>query len=62
MKCRAANCDFEGTQDEVDDHFVERIKIVDQDHAQMPVRIPGLPADFSGRVSPLGECYHDNTS
>jgi hypothetical protein len=60
VKCRATNCDFEGTQDEVDDHFVERIRVVDPDHAQMPLRHPELPADFTGRVSVLGECFHDN--
>jgi hypothetical protein len=36
VKCRAANCDFEGTQDEVDDHFVDCIRIGDPGHARMP--------------------------
>jgi hypothetical protein len=33
MKCR--RCDFEGTQDEVDDHFVSRIETGDLDHVRM---------------------------
>jgi hypothetical protein len=55
-ECRGVNCDFEGTQDEVDDHFVDCIRIGDPGHARMP-RGPlpqDLPADFSGQVSVLG--------
>jgi hypothetical protein len=59
-ECRGVNCDFEGTQDEVDDHFVDCIRIGDPSHARMP-RGPlpqDLPADFSGQMSVLGECMH----
>jgi hypothetical protein len=57
VRCR--RCDFKGIQDEVDDHFVARIRTVDYDHTYMTPTIPELPAGFAGRVSPLGECWHD---
>lgn len=60
MKCR--RCDFEGTQDEVDDHFVSRIETGDLDHVRM-ARLGAdtdLPDDFGGQRSMLGECLHAN--
>jgi hypothetical protein len=60
MKCR--RCDFEGTQNEVDDHFVSRIETGDLDHVRM-ARLgtdTDLPDDFGGQRSMLGECLHAN--
>lgn len=58
MKCR--ECDFEGTWDEVDDHFVDRIRIGDPDHAHMPwgPYPPNLPDDFAGQRVSWGACLH----
>jgi hypothetical protein len=60
IKVRCRRCEFEGTWDEVDDHFVERIESGDLVHVRMPGRTPDLPADFSGQRSQLGECFHNN--
>lgn len=38
VRCR--RCDFEGTRDEVNDHFVGRIESGDLDHLRMDVRYP----------------------
>lgn len=35
MKCLAVYCDFEGTQEEVDEHLVYCISISDPDHAHL---------------------------
>jgi hypothetical protein len=58
-ECLGVDCDFKGTQDEVDDHFVECIRIGEPGHARMPQsREP--PPGFRGPVTALGECWHRN--